>query len=137
MKIEELTWLSEKKESVYSIDFHPKRKIFAFCLSNKIKIFKYDIIEKDEIIEKYKIDKYTTDEKYKENLISELNVHNNNVNCVRFSPDGNFLAACSDDLSISISTNTFLNEKEIWVQKKQIFNAHIQDILGYFPINKT
>ncbi len=40
------------------------------------------------------------DEPSNVDFVAELNGHTNTVNCVRFSPDGNYLASASDGTSI-------------------------------------
>ncbi|KAF0973364.1 hypothetical protein FDP41_008571 [Naegleria fowleri] len=63
-------------------------------------------------------------------LIKEITTHSSNVNCVRFSPNGKFLAAASDDYSVSLSKVTKAGtEKEDWKHYK-LFKSHQMDVLS-------
>jgi WD40 repeat protein len=92
----------------------------------------YKIHKENDNNKKERLDEITQVEKIETNpedyLLCTLSLHSNNVNCIRFSPDGKSLAACSDDKSISIS----IFQNDTWMLKKQIFNHHENDILGFF-----
>ncbi|KAG2373482.1 hypothetical protein C9374_012089 [Naegleria lovaniensis] len=63
-------------------------------------------------------------------LIKEITTHSSNVNCVRFSPDGKYLAAASDDYSVSLSKVTKAGtEKEDW-KHNRLFKSHQMDVLS-------
>eukprot|EP00761_Pharyngomonas_kirbyi_P008325 gb/GECH01008336.1/.p1 GENE.gb/GECH01008336.1/~~gb/GECH01008336.1/.p1 ORF type:complete len:901 (+),score=194.27 gb/GECH01008336.1/:1-2703(+) len=76
-------------------------------------------------------------EEQKSQLLAVLQRHDRCVNCVRFSPDGRYLAAGSDDATVSIhelvsnstsNLGTFSN-KEDWRCLK-LFRDHSLDVLG-------
>lgn len=76
-------------------------------------------------------------EEQKSQLLASLQRHDRCVNCVRFSPDGKYLAAGSDDATVSLhqfygkttgSIGGFSN-KEDWRCIK-LFRDHSQDVLG-------
>jgi protein HIRA/HIR1 len=78
-------------------------------------------------------------------VICTLEYHQNPVNCLKFSPNGRMLAACSDDFTVSVyhcptlldrrhippssQSNSFNKNLEDWNFYK-LFRKHNKDVLG-------
>lgn len=105
MKVETLMVLWHGKEPVFSVDFHPSGKLASSGADNDVKL--WQVGKKDDGV-------------FVEYLCS-LSRHSKSVNCVRFSPNGNFLASGSDDGFIfiwkhnpSATIPPDSTDKEIW-----------------------
>jgi protein HIRA/HIR1 len=77
-------WVRHSNRPICSVDIHPDGEIFATAgWDNYVKIWSFPGLS----------DPTNT----KSKLVALLREHTGSVNCVRFSPDGKFLASCSDD----------------------------------------
>jgi len=77
-------WVRHSKRPICTIDIHPSGDYFATGgWDNYCKIWSFSSIKEDS--------------KSKSKLLAILHDHSKPVNCVRFSPDGKYLATCSDD----------------------------------------
>ncbi|KAL0481357.1 hypothetical protein AKO1_012729 [Acrasis kona] len=148
IKIEKPLWCSKEKGPIYSIDIHPDDSRFATCQDKKIFIWRTQRLKsppqptsKTKIDDKVEIHLLST--KSKNELVCELDYHQNPINCIKFSPNGKMLAACSDDFTVSIYycdelmdlSNTtlavegFNKNIEDWKFYK-LFRKHNKDVLG-------
>ncbi|KAL9648705.1 hypothetical protein ABK040_003643 [Willaertia magna] len=142
IQMEKIKWLSQMQSPIYSVDTHPSNTRFATCQGEKIFIWKSNnyLIKRDEESnekiqetpllqsEEYKIS--TVKSKLNEFLIKEINIHQSNVNCIRFSPNGKYLAAASDDSRVSITKLVKANtENEDWKHFK-LLSEHKGDVLA-------
>ncbi len=84
----------QKKTPVYSLSVHPTLpKLATGGQDCKIKVWNLQAIRSAAV-------EQSQDPK----LLSTLSLHNGAVLCVRWSPDGNFLASGSDDTKVVIWT---------------------------------
>jgi protein HIRA/HIR1 len=144
MIIEKLTWAASKsKDPINAVDIHRDGSRFVTCQGNRIYIWRMQGLEVPENEEKH-IVKSTDDTEISVSMhvfnavhqfVCELKVHQKPVNCVRFSPNGLYLAASSDDGVVSLykleksPTQLDVNKTEDWRCIK-LFKEHVQDVLG-------
>lgn len=87
MKFKLLNVVWHDKDPVFSIDWHPSGRIATGGSDKEVKIWRIENINSPKPTVKF---------------VCSLVRHMNNVNAVRFSPNGRFLASCSDDGFICI-----------------------------------
>ena len=141
--LEKIKWISQDSSAIYSVDIHPDNTRFASCQGEKIYIWRssnyvnssIDHEGDNSIVEtplhtslNYSVTTVKTDSR--QYLLKEISVHNSNVNCIRFSPSGKYIAAASDDHTVSLTKMIKPNTpKEDWKHFK-IFKAHTSDVLS-------
>ena len=127
--VEKFDWFGENQ--MFSIDIHPTDTKFAICQDSTISIWKFPSIEKLNLIKKQLNDNYLSEMSKIDPsilLLSKIKQHHLTVNVCRFSPNGEFLAAGSDDKTVSLfqfkGINSMTNQ-ENWICIK-IFRDHEQ-----------
>ncbi|KAH0786450.1 histone chaperone HIRA [Histomonas meleagridis] len=82
-------WVRHSNHPISTVSIHPSGEIFATGgWDNYVKIWSFLALKGTENV--------------KAKLISLLRDHTGTINCVRFSPDGKYLASCGDDSMIFI-----------------------------------
>ena len=77
-------WVRHSNRPISSVDIHPSGEIFATGgWDNYVKIWNFEALLDPANV--------------KNKLIALLRDHTCSINCVRFSPDGRYLASCGDD----------------------------------------
>jgi WD40 repeat protein len=124
--VEKFEWFGESQ--IFSVDIHPSDKIFAICQDKTISIWKFPNNENLNFTKKQLNNLYfseMTKQDPSEFLITKIKQHNATVNVCRFSPNGEYLAAGSDDKTVS------LFKCENWSCFK-IFRDHEQVLKFFF-----
>lgn len=73
------------KRPIYSVDWSKQNLIAGGSADDSIRIFSFD-----------------SDSKTVNLLATKLKAHSNDVNCVRWNPDGDILVSCSDDKLVKL-----------------------------------
>eukprot|EP01080_Neovahlkampfia_damariscottae_P005265 gene5265-8883_t len=130
--VEKFDWFGENQ--IFSIDIHPTDKKFAICQDSTISIWKFPSIEKFNSLQKQLNDNYISELSTIDSsilLLAKIKQHNLTVNVCRFSPNGEYLVAGSDDKTASLFQYKGINsltQQENWLCIK-IFRDHEQDVL--------
>ena len=130
---EKINWISSE-QPVFSIDVHPDNSRFLTCSDELINIWKatsYINSTKpsgDTAITETELSSSVATIKTESDFC--IQKIGGNTNCARFSPDGKFIAANSDDFSVSVYKVSKANtDKESWKRIKH-FKTHTSDVLS-------
>eukprot|EP01127_Copromyxa_protea_P009023 TRINITY_DN2093_c0_g1_i1.p1 TRINITY_DN2093_c0_g1~~TRINITY_DN2093_c0_g1_i1.p1 ORF type:complete len:975 (-),score=170.65 TRINITY_DN2093_c0_g1_i1:84-3008(-) len=109
-----LGWVDHVGCPIWSVHVHPHGKYFATSGGDhKVKIWSTD---------------HLFDIKTEGTMLAELSHHSNGVNCVRWSPNGKYLATCSDDQSVVLCVLGDGPARQTYGQPTNLVNWQVKSV---------